>query len=150
MTETINGRCFCKTVRFQIDLPIKWCVSCHCESCRRQCSAPMTTYVGVNDTQWRWAGGEPKIYHSSPGVERTFCGDCGTPLTFRSTRMTGLTHFYLAALDDPEHFEPQLHTSYEEKLCWLDTADDLPKKEGPEVVIPDLRLRAGKLHDVFI
>ena len=136
MTETVRGHCFCKAVRFEIDLPIKWCVSCHCESCRRQCSSPMVTYVGVNDTQWRWTGQTAKIYHSSPGVERTFCGDCGTPLTFRSERMTGLMHFYLAALEDPERFEPQLHTSYEEKLRWLNVVDDLPRKEGPEVVLP--------------
>lgn len=137
MTETIRGRCFCQAVTFEVDLPVKWCVSCHCESCRRQCSAPMVTYVGVNDGQWRWTGAEVKIYHSSPGVERTFCGKCGTPLTFRSERMTGLMHFYLNAFEDPEAFEPELHTSYEEKLCWMNVVDDLPKKEGPEVVFPD-------------
>lgn len=133
MTETCRGRCFCGAVSFEIDTPIQWCVTCHCESCRRQCSAPMTTYIGVPDAQWRWTAGTPKAHHSSPGVERTFCGDCGAPLTFRSEHMTGLMHFYLAAMEDPERFEPQLHVAYEEKLSWLDIGDDLPKRKGPKV-----------------
>jgi hypothetical protein len=93
----------------------------------------MTTYIGVPGGQWRWTGEAPKVYHSSPGVERTFCGNCGTPLSFRSERLTGLMHFYVAALEEPERFEPQLHVAYEEKLSWLDIGDDLPKREGPKV-----------------
>ncbi|MEM7223339.1 MAG: GFA family protein [Pseudomonadota bacterium] len=132
MTESYRGRCFCKAVTFEIDPPVLSCVTCHCESCRRQCSAPMTTYIGVPDAQWRWTGEAPKIYNSSPGVERTFCGNCGTPLSFRSQRMSGVMHLYLAALDDPEVLEPKLHVAHEEKLCWLNLADDLPKQNGPE------------------
>jgi hypothetical protein len=132
MTETCRGRCLCKAVSFEIDTPIKACVNCHCESCRRQCSAPMTTYIGVPDTQWRWTGKAPKVYHSSPGVERTFCENCGTPLSFRSEKMSGVVHFYLAAMEDPERFEPELHVAHEEKLSWLKIGDDLPKRNGPE------------------
>ncbi len=137
MTETCHGRCFCKAVSFEILTPIRWSVTCHCESCRRQCSAPMTTYIGVPDTQWKWTGAAPKVYRSSPGVERTFCENCGTPLSFRSENMTGLMHFYVAAMEEPERFEPQLHVAYEEKLSWLNISDDLPKREGPKVVISD-------------
>jgi len=49
--------------------------------------------------------------------------------------MTGLMHFYVAAMEYPERFEPELHTAYEEKLSWLNIQDDLPKKEGPKVVL---------------
>ncbi len=132
MTETHRGRCFCRAVSFEIDLPILSCVNCHCESCRRQCSAPMTTYIGAPDGQWRWTGEAPRVYHSSPGVERRFCGTCGTPLTFKSERMSGVMHFYLAAMEDPEAFEPTLHVAHEEKLCWLKIGDDLPTFEGPD------------------
>jgi hypothetical protein len=132
MTETCRGRCLCKAVSFEIDTPIKACVNCHCESCRRQCSAPMTTYIGVPDTQWRWTGKAPKVYHSSPGVERTFCENCGTPLSFRSEKLSGFMHLYFAAMEEPEKFEPELHVTYEEKLSWLNIGDGLPKRNGPE------------------
>ena len=93
----------------------------------------MTAYIGVPDAQWRWSGEAPKVYRSSPGVERTFCGNCGTPLSFRSEHLTGLMHFYVAAMEEPERFEPELHVAYEEKLAWLDIGDDLPKRKGPKV-----------------
>lgn len=92
----------------------------------------MTTYIGMPDTQWRWTGEAPKLYNSSPGVERTFCGNCGSPISFRSERMSGVMHFYVAAMEDPERFEPELHCVYEEKIGWLNIGDDLPKRNGPE------------------
>ncbi len=128
----MRGRCLCGSVDFEIDAPFLSVVNCHCESCRRQCSAPMTTYIGVPDTQWRWTGDLPKVYISSPGVERTFCGNCGTPISFRSERMSGVMHLYVAAMEKPEDFEPKLHVAYEEKLPWLKIGDDLPKRNGPE------------------
>jgi hypothetical protein len=92
----------------------------------------MTTYIGVVDGQWRWTGEAAKVYRSSPGVERSFCGNCGSPLTFRSERLSGVMHFYAAAMEQPEKFEPTLHVAHEEKLCWLNIGDDLPARNGPE------------------
>lgn len=92
----------------------------------------MTTYIGVQDGDWKWTGVMPKIYNSSLGVERTFCDNCGSPISFRSQKMSGVMHLYAAAMEEPEKFEPKLHVSIEEKLPWLNIGDDLPKKEGPE------------------
>ena len=128
----MHGRCFCGHIKFEVDEPVHSCVNCHCESCRRQCSAPMTTYIGVPDKKWRWTSGAPTVFRSSPGVERTFCGNCGTPLSFRSEKMSGVMHLYVAALDDPEKFEPTLNVAYEEKLSWLKLNDGLPTCVGPD------------------
>ncbi len=128
----MRGRCFCGDIAFDITEPIASCVTCHCESCRRQCSAPMTAYVGVPDGQWRWLGKLPKVFVSSPEVERTFCENCGSPLSFKSEKLSGMMHFYLAALEDPEHFQPTLHVAYEEKLKWLCLNDGLPTFDGPD------------------
>lgn len=92
----------------------------------------MTTYVGVLDHQWRWTDKTPKTFNSSPGVERSFCDNCGTPLSFRSAKMSGVMHLYVAALEEPENFQPTLHVAHEEKLSWLKLADDLPTMIGPD------------------
>ncbi len=134
MTETHRGRCFCGTIGFEIDAPVKWCVYCHCESCRRQCSAPVTAYICAPEGQWRWIGKTPKVYNSSPGVERTFCDTCGAPLSFRSEKMSGLMNFYVAAMEDPERFAPEFHVAYEERLSWFHIDDDLEKRTGPRVM----------------
>ena len=56
----MRGHCFCGAIAFEVDGATQSCVVCHCESCRRQCSAPMTTYIGVLDGQWRLAGQLPE------------------------------------------------------------------------------------------
>ena len=132
MNNKHQGRCFCGDIRFEITTPVKWSVACHCDSCRRQCAAPMTVYVGLEDDRWRWTQGAPTSHHSSHGVTREFCGNCGSPLTFSYEKMTGLKHFYVSALDDPEAFPPKRHVSIEEKLDWLHLNDGLPRQEGPE------------------
>lgn len=128
----MRGRCLCGDITFEVDDPVQSCVTCHCESCRRQCSAPMTTYIGVPDSQWRWTGKTPKVFNSSLGVVRTFCENCGTPLSFRSEKMSGVMHLYASAMEEPEKFAPTLHVAYEEKLPWLKLADGLPTIFGPD------------------
>ncbi len=128
----MRGYCLCGSIQFEITGPTETCVYCHCDSCRRQCSAPVTTYVGVKDTSWHWLSGTPRVYHSSPGVERSFCSTCGSPISFRSSKMSGMMHFYAALLDEPENVAPEMHVAYEEKLDWLELSDDLPTCIGPD------------------
>ncbi|WP_037307585.1 GFA family protein [Ruegeria halocynthiae] len=128
----MQGHCLCGTIRYEIDPPVLPCVTCHCDSCRRQCAAPMTAYFGVRDGQWRWLGETPKTFNSSPGVERSFCPNCGTPISFRSQSMSDVLHLYVATLDDPEMAKPTLHVAHEEKLGWLKLDDGLPCCIGPD------------------
>ena len=128
----MQGHCLCGSVRFEVDLPVQACVNCHCESCRRQCSAPMTTYIAVFDGRWKWTGEHPKTFNSSPGVERSFCDNCGTPISFRSDKMSGVMHLYVAAMETPQAFAPTLHVAHEEKLPWLSLDDGLPVCIGPD------------------
>ena len=53
-------------------------------------------------------------------------------MTFRSQAMSGVMHFYVAALDDPEALTPSLHVAHEEKLSWLTLGDGLPTCVGPD------------------
>ena len=128
----MRGHCLCGSVSFEVDPPVGACVTCHCESCRRQCSAPMTVYIGVADGAWRWTGAAPKVFNSSPGVERTFCANCGSPISFRSRKMSDVMHFFAAAMEEPETLAPTLHVAIEEKLPWLKLVDGLPTREGPD------------------
>ena len=44
---TVSGRCLCGTIAFQYAGAPNWTVHCHCESCRRATSCPMTTWISV-------------------------------------------------------------------------------------------------------
>ncbi|MCI4661394.1 MAG: GFA family protein [Neomegalonema sp.] len=122
------GRCLCKKIRYEVSAPPLWTGYCHCESCRRATGSPVTAFLGVADGAWRWVGAQPRIFASTPGVRRSFCPDCGTPMSFAADRWPGETHFYIATLDAPALIAPQKHFHHDERLAWLHLADDLPKE----------------------
>ncbi len=85
MAETPNkmtGGCLCGAVRYETTGESFKVIHCHCQSCRKHNSAPVVTLAGFKADQVRFSGDERKIYESSPGVGRAFCGKCGTPLTW--------------------------------------------------------------------
>ena len=107
MRPDAQGRCLCGAVRFKFDPEgVAWRAHCHCESCRRACSAPLTTWFGVRDTAWRWSAAAPARFTATPGVVRSFCGRCGTPMAYQSAGAPGETRFYAASLDDSDTFAP--------------------------------------------
>lgn len=121
-----RGHCLCGAVTFEYSGEENWRAHCHCESCRRQTSSPFTTFMGVPNGAWRFTGVEPKVYASSPGVRRLFCGTCGAPVAFEADRFPNEIHFYAASLDDPTSFEPERHVHADERLPWIHLNDGLP------------------------
>lgn len=126
---TITGKCLCGDIRFAAAGDPLWVVHCHCNSCRRSTGAPVTTFVGCNRQKVKFSG-DRKIYNSSPGVYRGFCGNCGTPLSYESDRSPGEVHFYISVIDTPHVFIPDHHVFYEEHIPWLELNDDLPRYDG--------------------
>ena len=128
--EITGGRCLCGAVRYEFEGAPNWAGHCSCESCRRAASAPITSYFGVSNERWRWTGAEPSIYASSPGVERLFCGRCGSPLAYRNERRAHETDFHAMTLERPEAFRPEFHVFTAEAVDWLPVADGLPRWPG--------------------
>ena len=128
MTER-GGRCLCGDVVYRYSGPENWRGHCHCESCRRNCSAAIVSFFGVPRPAYRFPGAQPGVYESSPGVRRLFCRRCGTPMAYDADRFRHEIHFYAASLDDPENYAPEFHVHCGEQLPWLTVADDLPKYE---------------------
>ncbi len=125
-----RGHCLCGAVRFAYTGPETWRAHCHCESCRRQCAAPFTTFLGVPTAAFAWTGKTPATYVSSPGVRRLFCPVCGTPVAFEADRYPDEIHLYAALLEDSRDFQPRGHLHWEERVPWVHIVDDLKKKEG--------------------
>ncbi len=129
MERTIReGACLCGAVRFRVTGAPLWVTHCHCTSCRRASGAPMSTWVGVQDAQFALLGGEPARVESSPGVTRSFCASCGTPLTYQAERYPGEVHVMIGAFDDPGAFTPTHHVWTSERVPWLHIEDGLPRR----------------------
>lgn len=121
--------CMCGTVRYKVIRKPFAVVHCRCSSCRRHTGAPIMPPVGLKKDQVRFTAGEHRIYESSPGVGRAFCGECGTPLTWEGNggELGPLIELHISTFDDPSAFVPQLHRHHNERLPWFEVADTLPR-----------------------
>ena len=70
--------------------------------------------------------GRPMQFRSSPPVTRSFCGRCGTPLTYSHADYVDRIDVMTCTLDDPEAFPPAEHVRTSEKLSWIKLGDRLP------------------------
>ena len=125
-----RGGCRCGAIRYLAEGDPLWVAHCHCESCRRTTGTALVTYAGYDRDRVSFTEGRPAGYASSPGVTRSFCGICGTPLAYEGARWPDEIHLLLCTLDDPESLEPQGHVYTAEQLRWLKLADGLPRHAG--------------------
>lgn len=125
-----RGQCLCKKTSWEFSGKVTWGCYCHCDDCRRNCSAPVAAWLGIPLKNFRWTGLVPRTHESSRGVYRHFCGICGTPMAFEAEHYEGAIHLYAASLENPEKFTPEFHVNYQSKLPWLQISDDLPKYDG--------------------
>jgi hypothetical protein len=129
MTDTrgYQGGCLCGAVRYRIDGPPDWSAHCHCRSCQKATGAAFTTWVGVKKANFAVTEGQLTICNSSRGVERGFCGKCGTSLTYvAEERWPGQISVLAPTLDNPNVAAPTAHVYVENQLAWVKLADGLP------------------------
>jgi hypothetical protein len=126
MTNDLTGRCLCGAVTWISTGPILWAALCHCDDCRRAASADYVSWFGVPRAATSWRGPR-KGFKSSSRVWRSFCGECGTPMSFQTESFPEEIHLYAATLDDRSAYRPSAHIFWSERLPWVDVGDDLPK-----------------------
>ncbi|WP_322011965.1 GFA family protein [Paraburkholderia sp. J12] len=123
----LKGGCLCGQIRYEIEGEPEDCTVCHCADCRHASGAPCTAWLSVRLSSFRFIVGVPRVVASSPGVERSFCGVCGTPLTYRHASFENEVDVSAGSLDDPEAVSPAHHTWTSQKLGWVVLADGLPQ-----------------------
>lgn len=126
--QTAEGGCHCGAQRYETHGAPNYVAYCHCDDCRRATGAPAVVYVVYPASSVTFLKGTRQIYTSSPGVSRTFCGACGTPLSYEAERKGDVViGFFSGTIDTPAAFPPQKHVFHREHVSWFDTADRLPR-----------------------
>ncbi|HYM31702.1 MAG TPA: GFA family protein [Candidatus Cybelea sp.] len=123
----LAGGCLCGAVRYRISPPLRNVVYCHCRMCQRSGGAPVVPWITVRAEGFVLERGAPVVYASSPKAERSFCGTCGTPLTFRYVKAPRWIDVTLASLDDPGMVPPRAHIWTSSRMPWLHIDDELPR-----------------------
>ena len=132
----VTGGCLCGAVRYEASGQPVYIPYCYYKSCRRATGAPVVVRVVFPRENVGFTKGERKVYQSSPGVQRAFCAQCGTPLTWEG-KWGGITRIeiYISTLDDPEAFVPDRHTFLDQGIGWFRISDDLPRHRGSSTEI---------------
>src|SRR5579864_5912020 len=115
-SEVTTGQCLCGAVRYEYRGAPAWVLHCHCESCRRHTASAVATFVCVERARLRFTGEAPAVYASSPGVRRSFCRRCGSPIAYEADRAPGEIHLYAGTLEEPALVAPEVHVHAEERL----------------------------------
>lgn len=124
-TPILTGGCQCGAVRYALYAMPTEADICHCRMCQRAVGGPFFAGTQVAGGDFAWTKGEPKAYRSSSLAERTFCPNCGTPLSFRYLERDQMS-VTIASLDDPEAVTPTEQYVIESRLSWLDAAVNAP------------------------
>ena len=123
-----EGGCLCGAVRYTLRGAPTYAGHCHCRSCQRAIGAGFVTWVGVDPKNFHVTEGEITSCATSPGVQRGFCGRCGSSLTFAGDGWTdiGVT---AASLDEPGIAKPESNVYLDHKQPWVMLDDSLRKYE---------------------
>ena len=78
----MDGGCLCGAIRYRLSGKPTNTMICHCQSCRRAAGSPVVAWLTFAAADFQFCKGQPVEFSSSPPVRRSFCGSCGTPLTY--------------------------------------------------------------------
>jgi hypothetical protein len=125
-TRVLTGGCLCGAIRYEARGAPSEPSLCHCRSCQRASGAPAVGWASFRGADFEITKGEPKSFRSSEKVDRSFCPNCGTQLTYRHEGEHGWVDVTLASLDDPETLAPHDHIWTTDRLKWMEHVDGLP------------------------
>jgi hypothetical protein len=126
----MRGGCHCGQVRYEVSGTPFHETLCHCDDCRRVAAAPAVAWFTVPMDSYRVTSGSPKSYASSARAVRTFCPNCGTPLTYAGRDTPDEIDVTTASLDNPERVPPLDQTETADRLSWTQQAHHLTEYAG--------------------
>ena len=126
MSDIHTGGCQCGEIRFRVTgKPINSSI-CHCRMCQKAFGAYYAPLVSIDKADLQWTRGALKHFRSSNHVQRGFCADCGTPLTYEAADGIGIA---AGAFDDPASVPPTMQYGIEGKLSFVDRLHALPERQ---------------------
>ena len=139
-TPVHSGGCQCGAVRYALYAEPTRPHICHCRMCQKALGSFFAPLAIVPNSDFAWTRGEPGTFMSSTVVERGFCKDCGTPLTFRFVERDNID-ITIGSLDDPASQKPEGQYGMESRLPWFSELAGLPQSETPDVIPAELLSR---------
>jgi len=125
--SVLTGRCYCGATTIRTTQAPHIVAYCHCIDCRRWTSAPVAAFAAFDEKEVYFEPDDGQQISANPGVTRTFCSNCGSPLTGRYDYLPGQVYIGVSLFDQSSDLAPKIHTHEAEQLTWLHIDDDLER-----------------------
>lgn len=120
---TITGGCLCGALRYRATGHPLHTTVCHCANCRRASGAQSVAWLTFPVERFTFVQGEPSRYRTDTQAVRTFCGQCGSPLTYQNDDRIRDIDVNTGTADDPEAFPPTKDVFPEDRISWVPLTD---------------------------
>lgn len=121
------GGCQCGAIRYRAEEPRDRSSVCYCRMCQKAGGSPFMAFVRFRASQVSWST-LPAVFASSNLVERGFCRNCGTPLSYRLVTGPNVS-LTIHSLDEPGAVQPEMSFSAATQAAWCRSLADLPDEE---------------------
>lgn len=125
----LKGSCLCGGIGYEIDGDLGPAMICHCSKCRKANGSAFAVNAQAAVSDFRIVRGRELLseYESSPGVFRTFCQRCASPLYSRRPSMPDAYRLRVGTLDSEVDIRPQAHIFVASKASWDPICDHIPQ-----------------------
>ena len=126
----MTGSCLCGEVVYQLNNEIKTIVYCHCSRCRKQTGSAFNAATAINKEDLTFIKVEEKIkVFSCSGVNRHFCGQCGSHLFSSRDNDNNSYRLRIGLINEPINAEKRIHIYTGSKANWDIICDGYPEFE---------------------
>lgn len=127
----LKGSCLCNSIQYEIHGELGPTMMCHCSKCRKANGSAYAVNAAVKTDEFHFMKGKELVseFESSPGVFRTFCKQCGSPLYSRRPSQPELLRLRIGTLDTSVEVKPIAHIFVGSKASWDEIHDDIPQYE---------------------
>jgi hypothetical protein len=130
MTDSLEGGCACRAVRYRLGSAPMFVHCCHCRDCQRQTGSAFVLNALIETDRITLLAGDPapiEVPTDSGHPHDIYrCPVCQTALWSDYGRRPALRFVRVGTLDDPDALPPDVHIYTRSKLPWIRLPDDVP------------------------
>lgn len=125
----LKGSCLCNSIQYEIHGELGQAMMCHCSKCRKANGSAFAVNAAVKADEFKIISGQEFVteFESTPGVFRSFCKTCGSPLVSRRPSQPDVLRLRIGTLDTPVKVKPVAHIFVGSKALWDEIHDDIPQ-----------------------
>ena len=129
-TETFDGGCDCRAVRYRLRSRPMFVHCCHCRWCQRETGSAFALNALIETARVDVLDGEVDLVdtpsNSGQGQRIARCPTCRVALWSHYGNGNAMSFIRVGTLDNPDAFPPDIHIFTSTKQPWLVLPDGVP------------------------